>query len=202
MVEPGDSCILAGIFSESTIKAFSRRVGENGSVLVIEANPLNIERLKRNTSILKNVCFTNKAVWRESGEMEFLTSSQDRAQGYNRLASPELQDFPVHMVENPQTIKVPTDTLDNITKESGLKKVSHVNLTINGAELQALEAIDEIQKANPKMRIYINSEMPVPAEKTIQRLKQKGFRVYLSHWIRTLNRKIRLVRIYAVGGGR
>lgn len=199
MIRSGESCIIAGIYSESTIKAFSQAAGSGGRVVVVEANPANVERLETACGSLQNVKIINKAIWREKGEMDFLMSIQEKDQGYNRLASDELQEFPEHMDDKPQTVKVPTDTLGNIASEFGISKLAHINLTINGAELQAMEGMADIRRQHPGVRIYINSETPDPAEKTIAMLRDLGFRVYLSHWIRTINKKIRLVRIYAIG---
>jgi len=199
MIRSGESCIIAGIYSESTIEAFSQAAGPNGRVVVVEANPANVVRLNKTCGSLSNVLITNKAIWREKGEMDFLVSVQEKDQGYNRLASAELQEFPKHMDEKPQMVKVPTDTLGNIASEFGISKLAHINLTINGAELQAMEGIKEIHRLHPGVRIYINSETPDPAENTITKLRELGFKIYLSYWIRTINKKIRLVRIYAIG---
>jgi FkbM family methyltransferase len=196
MVSSGESCIIAGVYSEHTIRDFSKVIGDNGTVVVVEANPQNASRLIDDCNDLKNVVITNKAIWRESGEMEFILSKQSREQGYNRLVSDELQHFPEHLDDNPIIIKVPTDTLVNISNEFGIKKLDHVNLTINGAELQAVECMAELLHQHPNVRIYINSETPDPAERTIECLEQIGFKVSLSTLIRTVNKKIKLVRIY------
>lgn len=199
MIRRGENCIIAGIYAESTIRDFSAVVGAEGRVIVVEANPFNVERLQSSTKDLKNASIINRAIWREKGEMEFLMSAQEKDQGYNRLSSDELQEFPVHMDQKPEAVTVPTDTLDNIAEEFSLGQVNHINLTINGAELQCLEAISKIRTANPKVRIYINSETPDPANNVIEKLKELGFKVFVSNWIRTINKKIHLVRIYAVG---
>jgi FkbM family methyltransferase len=199
MLRSGESCIIAGIYSESTIQAFSQAAGPDGLVVVVEANPANVERLEKACGFMENVKITNKAIWREKGEMDFLMSAQEKDQGYNRLASAELQEFPEHMDDKPQIVKVPTDTLGNIACEFKISNLAHINLTINGAELQAMEGMADIRHKHPGVRIYINSETPDPAEKTIVKLNEIGFKVHVSHWIRNKNKKIQLVRIYGIG---
>ena len=201
MVSAGECCILAGIFSAKTVENFSRAVGEKGTVVVVEASPEIVARLGSELAHLTNVKIINRAVWREKGEVEFLVAGQNRPQGYNRIKSGELQEFPYHMVDRPATIKVMTTTLDDIATHFELSVVHHINLTINGAELQALEGMKSIRKHNPAVRIYINSELPDPALKTIESLKNLGFCVYTSRWIRTVNKRIKLLRIYAIAFG-
>lgn len=199
MVNTGETCIIAGVFSEDTVRLFSRAVGDAGRVIIVEANPSNVDRLKNNLASLANVTVVNRAVWRCSGEMEFLLSGQHENQAYNRIDSPEIQKYPNHMNENPVTIKVKTDSLDDIASKLDVKLVHHLNLTINGAELQALDGISNILKVNPSLRIYINSETPDPAQKTIEKLHTQRFKVFVSNMTKTKNKKISLVRIYAIG---
>ena len=199
MVREGDSCLIAGIYSELTIQSFSKAVGISGQVIVVEANPENVIRLTKACHSLKNVVILNNALWRDKGEMESLMSSKEKDQGYNRLSSNELQEFPEHIDDNPQTVKVSTDTISNIINDSEVRKVDHINLTVNGAELQVVENVNTILRDHPGVRIYINSEVPDPAESTIEMLRKSGMKVYLSRWIRTVNKKISLVRIYAIG---
>jgi FkbM family methyltransferase len=196
MVSSGETCLLAGIFYESTVRDFSSAVGAGGKVIVVEANPENISRLKKLVNA-SNIYYVNSAVWNEKGRMEFIASVGEE-QGYNRLDNAEMQEFPYHMDEKPEKFEVETNTLDGIIDELKIEKVHHVNLTINGAELQALDGIDGLLRKNNRLRIYINSEYPVPSITVIEKLKAMGFRVYTSKLITTINKKIRLIRIYAV----
>ena len=129
--------------------------------------------------------------------MEFLYSQKNKAQGYNRLNSDNLQKFPLHIDSNPMKVKVPTDNILGILEEVSIDKLDHINMTINGAELQALEDLPSLKKLNPNIRIYINSQIPDPALEVIKKLKIQNYKVFISHMIRTTNTKIKLVRIYA-----
>jgi len=196
MVDPGDNCILAGIFSEDTVKDFTSQVGNAGKVIVVEANKKNVERLKSRVAH-PNLYYVNCAVYGKSGTSKFIASRGDE-QGYNRLKNGEMQPFPYHIDADPQEITVKLATLDNITMKLGVKRIHHINLTINGAEYQALDGISEVIKKNRNLRIYTNSEFPNPGKKVIEKLQKMGFEVYTSRLIRTINKRIKLRRIYAV----
>ena len=197
MIDSGETCLLAGIFSHETVKNFSNIVGTRGKVIVVEANPDNVEELIRKTSKLSNVTIINKAIWNSKGEMEFIYSEKKKAQGYNRLNSDNLQEFPLDIDSKPMKIKVPTNNISGILKDINISSLDHVNMTINGAELKAIEDLPNLRKLNPNIRIYINSQTPDPALEVISKLKLQNYKVFTSHMIRTINTKIKLVRIYA-----
>ena len=197
MVGRDETCLLGGIYDINSILNVVSVVGKNGKIIVVEANPKVCEDLVNQTKQYANVKIINRAIWEKKGKMEFICSTMDKTQGYNRLDSPDLQEFPLHIDGKPEKILVKTDTLPNIIKELDIKKIDHINLTINGAEFQSLKGLAEIKKQNPALRVYINSETPDPAVKVINGLKEIGFKVFTSHLIRVVNKKIKLVRIYA-----
>ena len=201
MVNPGETCVLAGIFNASTIESFLSAVGKNGKVIIVEAGSGNVKRLKEEIAssigLQDNLYFVNKAVWNKKGSMGFISPDDTETQGFNRLASDELQSFPYHLIANPKTIDVETDTLDSIAEETNCDVIHHVNLTINGAELQALDGISEIVEKNPQVRIYINSEYEMPCVQVLEKLKNMNFNVFTKPIKNTTNKRIKLVRIYA-----
>ena len=197
MVNPAEVAVLAGIFDEGTVRDFQRAVGRQGRVVVIEANPANVQRLEATFAGAENIDLVSKAVWNSRSTTQFLASAGEE-QGYNRLDSAELQPFPYHMDENPLTITVQTDTLDAIVESLSCGVVHHLNLTINGAELHALDGITQILASSPQLRIYINSESPAPYHAVVKKLGDMGFEVYTSRIGRTVNKRIQLMRIYAV----
>jgi FkbM family methyltransferase len=196
MVLPGEYCLLAGIFNSSTVHSFSSTVGQSGRVVVAEANPKNVERMKGELAELSNIRLLANAIWNAQGTMDFIASDGDES-GYDRLASDELNEYPERMGLTALSVPVPTNTIDHLVEEHLDGRVDHINLTINGAELQALDTIDAVIANNPGVRIYINSEIPVPGDEVIVKLRQLGFRVYTSKLIRVHNKSIRLIRIYA-----
>ena len=63
--------------------------------------------------------------------------------------------------------------------------------TKSQVEYQSLNGLAEMKKQNPALRVYINSETPDPALKVINGLKEIGFKVFTSHLIRVVNKKIK-----------
>lgn len=197
MVQKGEHCLLGGIYSADTVRDFLRVVGDYGRVVVVEANPSNVKRLKASFKDAANVTFVTKAIWDRAGTMSFLASGEGDL-GYNRLETEELQAFPLHMEEDPVSITVETDSLDSIANEMLGGVVHHINLTINGAELRALDGIGQLLETSPKVRVYINSEFPDPYADVVQKLRELGFKTYTARVMRTLNKRITLMRVYAV----
>ena len=72
MVREGDSCLIAGIYSELTIQSFSKAVGISGQVIVVEANPENVIRLTKACHSLKNVVIFSYYVKRIMPSNNFL----------------------------------------------------------------------------------------------------------------------------------
>ncbi len=197
MVAPGETVVLAGIYNRTTISDYLRVVGNTGRVIVIEANPANVKRLSDIFSGNANLDIVSKAVWNSHGHTQFIAGAGD-VQGYNRLDSSELQPFPYHMDDKPLSIDVETDTLDAMMQALSINFINHLNLTINGAELQALDGIQKILVENPNLRIYINSEYPDPFNEVVRKLESMDFKVYTAPILRTSNKKIKLQRIYAI----
>ena len=201
MVNRGETVILGGVFSESYVEDYSNRVGSNGKVIVVEANPVNILRLRERFKNINNILFINRAIWNKEKTLTLLAADQDVCQGYNRVKSENIDEFPNHLVQDINEISVSACTLDTVMQTLNRDKVDQINLTINGAELPALDGFKSILRNNNKLRFYINSQYPEPITSVIRRLKELGFRVFKSNLISTTNKKIKLVRIYAFASG-
>lgn len=99
---------------------------------------------------------------------------------------------------NHYEVQVTCKTLDSIADELGLDVVHHINLTINGAELQGVDGITRILEKNPDLRIYVNTEYPNPCQALVDKLKGLSFGIYMSEITHIVNKKIRLMRVYAL----
>jgi len=197
MVEKGECAILCGVFNSSTALSYSKAVGPSGRIVVCEANPRNVNRMKEELAGVENLTLLNYAIWNEETTMQFLASSTEEC-GFDRLASDELEPYPEHMETNPYEVQVTCKTLDSIADELGLDVVHHINLTINGAELQGVDGITRILEKNPDLRIYVNTEYPNPCQALVDKLKVLSFGIYMSEITHIVNKKIRLMRVYAL----
>lgn len=134
-----DTVIQVGVNMEKEYRSnaiqMSKVVGEKGRVIAIEPDKKNIQKLKKFVAEngIKNIIIVEKAVWKEKGNLSFLLG---RKTSWNRLkAVPgvfEEEKF------NDSYEVVEADTLDNIIEETGYRDISHICLTINGAESLSL----------------------------------------------------------------
>lgn len=197
MVKPDEVVILGGVCSEDYISQYINIIGAKGKLIVVEANPENAARLKNSFSAYKNIYILNKAIWSKNSTVPFLLAQDSEPQVFNRLDTDNIAEFPHHMTQKVNKIQIPTISLDQIAQELNIDIIHQINLTINGAELDALKGMKEICKKNPELRVYINSQQPEPANRVVDHLKSDGFKVFTSNLIRTVNREINLLRIYA-----
>ena len=197
MVLPGETAVLVGIFSDGTVRRFLDAVTKTGMVVVIEANPANVARIQRRLGHRRNLIFVNKAVWTDRGTMAFIASDVETTQGYNRIKTSEIADYPYHMEQQVTEITVECDRLDAILKDLKLGRIDHINLTCNGAEVAALDSIQDLIRTQPHLRIYANTQAPSPYREYIDRLQEYGFKYHVTPVRKVRNKQIELNRVYA-----
>ena len=127
----------------SDVIYISKIVGDGGLVVGIEPDKNNVQEINDYIAQnkLKNIIIVEKAVWRMKGTFPLLLGKQSM---HNRLediggeyASEEIESYVGKCL-------VETDTLDNIVADLGITDISHIRLTINGAELDVLEGMEKI----------------------------------------------------------
>ncbi|HET8692566.1 MAG TPA: hypothetical protein VFM30_10585, partial [Steroidobacteraceae bacterium] len=106
MVLPGETAVLVGVFSPTTVRRFLDAVGAAGQVVVVEANAANIARIRGELGPRRNLACVNKAVWKEKGTITFLASNVASTQGYNRIKTDEIAEYPYHMERSVSEIEV------------------------------------------------------------------------------------------------
>jgi FkbM family methyltransferase len=172
-------------------------VGPTGRIIAIEANPAMVEKVRRELaadeklSKAANVTLVSKGIWDKPGRMTFVASTGDDA-ALDKIADEKLRDFSYAKVAGTRSFDIEVDSLDNILRDLGVKHVDLVILTINDAELLALDGIEQLLRDNPNVRFVVNSEDPYPCREVKQKLAAKGYRVYA----RRIGRSS-LQRIYA-----
>jgi len=199
-VARGETAIVCGVHRAETVRSFLDAVGPRGRLMIIEANPATQDRLQRRFLDASNLVWVSCGVWNGPGSMEFLVGED--YQGFNRLDNARMQPFPERVYGAPRKISIRTASLDQIAAEAVFERADHLNLTINGAELQALDGIARLRAGNPRMRIAITTEMPHPGEAVVDTLRTMGYRVWTQDTPRHLqiNQAIRLAWVYAVSG--
>jgi FkbM family methyltransferase len=133
-VHPGDVLVDVGAFIGFGAMRLSELVGPEGHVVSIEAHPSNQELLNKNLqeNAISNVSAIPKGVWHEPGQVTLHCDEFQR----NSLVD--------EMVTDRGQVTVPTDSVDNIVRDLGLSKVSLVSVTINGAEIEALQGMQRV----------------------------------------------------------
>jgi FkbM family methyltransferase len=122
----------------------SKRVGENGKVIAIEAHPGNYEILNRNIELngLTNVTTLNYAVYSKEAKIKLFLP--DEESGYtmhhsvmfNYLSS----KYPLQGKENEKFIEVNANTLDNLLQKNRTSlEVNWIKIDVEGAEFEVLK---------------------------------------------------------------
>ena len=125
---------------------YSSLVGPKGHVFVVEPDPVGLDGLIRytNASGVSNVRAIDKAAWNEKGVEKFVYHIGHG--GTNVQA-----DYYPHDVRKPSRTPgvlirerdTEMDTLDNMIRDHVIKKVDHVNITVNGTEYKVLQGLKE-----------------------------------------------------------
>jgi FkbM family methyltransferase len=110
-------------------------VGADGLVIAIEPEPNNLNLLQRNIEVngLQNVIIVGKGVWSKRGNLRFYLSEQTWQ--HSCLSQ---------VTGSNEYTEIEVDTLDNILREIGVKKVNFIKMDVEGAEIEALKGMDEV----------------------------------------------------------
>jgi hypothetical protein len=128
--------------------------------------------------------------------MTFVANAAADNPALDKLEDAKLREFSYSKVDATKRVEIDVDSLDNILSDLKVDKVDYVVLTINDAELLALDGVDGLIRSNPNVRFFVNSHCPYPCEEVKKKLAAKGYRVVAS-MIRGSN----LEKIYAFRNG-
>ena len=121
----GDIFLDVGAYIGFGTMRLSELVGSQGKVIAFECNPDIQKLLVKNVleNKLSNVTVIDKAIWNKNEEVML---GEAEPQGRS-------------LIEGNKTLKVEGITIDSIVEELKLPKVDFISLTINGAEIEALQ---------------------------------------------------------------
>lgn len=170
-LKPGDTAVQAGVAmrtkkdsvawydNSSYLWAIAKRVGPNGRVIVIEPDPINLEKLKSVVADSPFSCeftFVQKALFRRKDKGNFLIAHRT---SWNRIDNVHDSKDWKYSDDNfsGRKIDVELDTLDNILNELDLTaaQISYVCLTINGAEYDALLGMEQILSSSENLSLAV-----------------------------------------------
>jgi FkbM family methyltransferase len=172
----GARLVEAGAYiGHKTLKYVDKVVGHEGRVLAIEMMPENAALLRRNieaNSLGDCTTIVEAGVWNAPGQIE--------AQGMGRQRNSLVR---IDKLDTEVKRAVRTDTLDNFLDAWGEPLIDLIVLTVNGAEIEALEGLVRWRDRVKAVRIYAGyarAGMPTHP-KCVQILKEWGFTIVPQH---------------------
>ncbi len=184
-VSKGETVLHAGCWQIETIRGWSQSVGPDGKVVIIEADDYSHELLTKELELrktkLSNVILVHNAVWNKKEKL--VLEEADRP-GSNKIKNAKTY-YKTDIGNYINEIWVDANTISNILSEQNINHVDHFHLTINGAELEALEGIDKkFFKKRTRIIVYsetLNEETNESVTSSVaDKLKSNKFKVFCS----------------------
>ncbi len=139
-----------------TLKA-AKRVGLNGKVIAIEADPENFDILNRNVQLNKmtNVIALNYAAYFKEDKIKLYLLKVDKSSytKYNTIMIDRAQ----HNNENNNFVEVKANTLDYLLQSIGIKheQVNWIKIDVEGAEYDVLKGAKNILSKSKDISLLI-----------------------------------------------
>jgi FkbM family methyltransferase len=129
----------------------SKRVGQKGKIVAIEAHPGNFEMLNRNIKLnrLTNVISLNNAVY--SDKMKVKLYMPDEESGHYSTMTERCEQTRKKFVE------VNANTLDNLLQQNGIREqdVNWIKIDVEGAEYEVLKGATNILSKSKDIALLI-----------------------------------------------
>jgi FkbM family methyltransferase len=158
----GDVVLDLGAYSGLTSILFKDIVGEDGVVVAVDADSVNVQAMRKNFALYKrttdlDINLIEGAVWSDSLGVEFSTEGN--------MGSSAIQFVGAGRGSQ---IKVPSFTLSKIIDKYELDKVNFIKCDIEGAESRIFEDADFMNNFHPAMIIEIH---PTPEGSTLEKVQ-------------------------------
>ena len=164
----------------------SKRVGANGKVIAIEADPSNFEMLNRNIELnrLENITTMNYAAFSKETKLKLYLPAGDIFTKYNTIMSNWIWVKP-----EDKYVEVNANTLDNLLQQIGIKQVNWIKIDVEGAEFEVLKGAHDLL-LNTKNIVLLMEVHGSPND----------YRLKLEEFLRSYNFKIEFEKIYENNG--
>ena len=147
----GDTVVDVGAHAGHYTLISSKRVGANGKIVAIEADPSNFEILNRNIKLnkLTNIIPLNYAAYSKQTKLKlYLPVEESGFSIYNTImvnrAKPE-EKF----------IEVNANTLDYLLQQNGIRDANWIKIDVEGAEFEVLKGAHNILSNSKDIAILI-----------------------------------------------
>jgi FkbM family methyltransferase len=182
LVSKGDVVLHAGCWQIETVREWSQSVGPEGKVIIIEANDYSYKLLTQELELrkrkLNNVTLIHNAVWNKKDK---LTLEKADRSGSHKIKEAQTY-YETNIGEYINESIVEANTIGNILNEQKVQHIDHFHITINGAEVEALEGIDKrFLKQGTRVFVYcetlITGTKETVTNRVVDRLENYGFKV-------------------------
>jgi FkbM family methyltransferase len=131
----------------------SKRVGESGNVIAIEAHPGNFEMLNRNVKLnkLTNVTALNYAVYSEESKLKLYVPGEESGfTVYNTITTNRAKT-------DEKFIEVNANTLDYILQQNGISHadINWIKIDVEGAEFEVLKGATNVLSKSKDIALLI-----------------------------------------------
>ena len=159
----------------------SKRVGANGKVVAIEANPSNFELLNRNIKVnqLTNIISLNNAVYSKETKLKLYLPGEELGHTtYNTVMSDRAKN-------EDKFVEVSANTLDYLLQLKEITDVNWVKIDVEGAEFEVLKGAHNLLLNSRNIVILVEAHG-----------SPNDYRLKLEEFIRSYNLKIEFEKIY------
>jgi FkbM family methyltransferase len=124
----------------------SQIMGVDSRIIAVEAEPSNLEILTKNVkhNNINNITIVPKAIWNREGFLDF-----------HRRGSRQANSLVGEVVNPSDSIQVEVTTIDDLLCKLEIKNVDLVSITINGAEVEAIEGMKKTLMNSDHIRMRI-----------------------------------------------
>jgi len=167
-VKPGMTVVDIGAHIGTFTLLASKRAGNKGRVIAVEAELKNFDQLKKNLEIneIKNVIPVNIALSDFNGQKDFYITKGSGCHSFSANAGQEVIN----------KIKTGVKSLDTLIKELNIEKIDLIKIDTEGAELEILKGARETLIKNPEMKMVIAAyHYPKEILEVVDYLKKLNF---------------------------
>ena len=167
-LQKGDVVLEGGAYIGLYAMQISKKVGNTGKVIAVEAIEENFNVLKKNLAVnnITNIIPVNCAIWEKEETLTFYRRNKQIASFSNEIVQESNQEF-----------QVSAKQVDTILIELGIKHIDYVRLQLNVAEINGLRGMEETLKQRPGLMIAAPCKLKGQSLKIqiADYLKLKGF---------------------------
>ncbi|MGB7329666.1 MAG: FkbM family methyltransferase [Rubripirellula sp.] len=146
MVNRGDTVVQVGMWHRDSARRLANSIGPNGRLVLIELSKDSLDVVKEamEARSLHNVDYVNKGAWHTPGQVEIIVNENP---SLNRIDTGRLHPGGDDGIKK----MVDVDTIENICEEHDVDVVDYMEITINGAEVDAIRGMGKMLQATKRI---------------------------------------------------